>query len=120
MGASLIFGLLKKGAPYIIIGILGVYAYIAHLRLVDCQAHMQMAVLANHQMEQGILSQNKAISKEWKETQFLQTQMDAQNLQLASRIRKTKEKVRKILAHPYIGSCSGAIDSFVKETRGIK
>ncbi|MHB8372213.1 MAG: hypothetical protein ACYDBI_05840 [Thermoplasmataceae archaeon] len=120
MGASLIWDIVKKGGPYAAIAALGLYAYILHLKLVDCEAHLAMATLANHQYVAVTKSQDKSIEAAHAAELRLNLTLSAFQQAINQQTKADNARLRRFVARTPKGlDCQSGVIWTVKHSGGL-
>jgi len=120
MGASLIFTILKKGGPYAVILVLGIYAYTIHLKLLTCQADLSMAKMANDAYEKQTKDQDKSIeAAHAAEVRLRKTMAEFQKEVNKSSAREERKLVRFVKNSPKGLDCQSGVIWTMKHSGGL-
>lgn len=117
---SLIFDIAKKGGPYVAIVVIGIYAYILHLKLATCDIQLSNATQANHAYEEKTKKQDKSITKahdkEVKSTALMKTLQEKINAQT----KKSNEKLKGFITDaPKNLDCIAGVQWTIRQSRGL-
>ena len=119
MGAGLVLDILKKGGPYLVIGVLGIFLYIDHLKLSSCRAQDVALTLSNQEYKSLVAKQNQEIARRASDETDIRKKMATLQSRFIEQDAHVRTRVQHILKTAPHTTCEKAIQWAIKQSRSL-